>query len=554
MHPLGKANVTERKTDTNWNQINWKKVYAVIRNLRRRIFRATVQGDIKRLRNLQRLMLKSYSNILESVRRVTQINQGKNTPGVDKLLVKTPAARGILADILTKFIPWKPYPTKRVYIPKQNGKKRPLGIPSIIDRCLQAIVKNALEPQWEAKFEGISYGFRPGRGAHDAIGKIYAICRPNKNKKWVVDADIKGCFDNISHEHLTKTIGNFPARKLISEWLKAGTMEGGTYQETTAGTPQGGIISPLLANIALHGMEEAIGVKYDNRGASIGKRMIVRYADDFVVFCESNEDAQKVQDILKNWLKDRGLELSQEKTKIVHLSEGFDFLGFNIRHYSVSNTKTGLKLLIKPSKQSLKKVKEKLKEIWLKHNGELETLIINLNNTIRGWSNYFRIAVSSESFRRLDSWMYIRQSRYVKRMHPNKSVNWTYEKYFGKFNPLRESKWDFGNKLTGTYLLKFSWTEIQRHTLVKGRASKDDPSLKDYWEKREKEKTKNLPPSFQKIAKKQKHKCPVCLESINNGEETHIHHIKPKSQGGSNSYDNLQLLHYYCHALIHSRR
>jgi len=160
-------------------------------------------------------MMRSYSNILIATRRVTQTNSGKNTPGVDKLVVKTPESRGILVDALAKHIPWKPLPTKRVYIPKANGKKRPLGIPSIIDRCLQAIVKNALEPFWESKFEGSSYGFRPGRSAHDAISKIFLIARPNKTKKWVLDADIKGCFDNIAHEPLMKTIGNFSARKTI---------------------------------------------------------------------------------------------------------------------------------------------------------------------------------------------------------------------------------------------------------------------------------------------------------------------------------------------------
>ena len=197
-------------------------------------------------------------------------------------MVLTPEARGALVDALGKFIPWKPLPSKRVEIPKPNGKKRPLGIPSIIDRCLQAIVKNALEPCWEALFEGTSYGFRPGRSAHDAIDFFYNICRPNKRKKWVVDADIQGCFDNIDHDYLMKSIGNFPARKLIHQWLKAGVMDKGVFHETDSGTPQGGIVSPLLANIALHGMEQALGVKYDYRGQSIGKRTTMRYEKRFL--------------------------------------------------------------------------------------------------------------------------------------------------------------------------------------------------------------------------------------------------------------------------------
>lgn len=192
-------------------------------------------GQLKKVRSLQRLLMRCYSNTAISVRKVTQTNKGKNTAGVNKLAVKTPKARGLLVEILQKFIPWKPYPTRRVYIPKSNGKERPLGIPSIIDRCLQAIVKNALEPFWESKFEATSYGFRPGRSAHDAIGKIFNIARSNKTKKWVVDADLKGCFDNIAHEPLLKAIGNFPARKLISLWLKAGYVDRGVFHNTQNG-------------------------------------------------------------------------------------------------------------------------------------------------------------------------------------------------------------------------------------------------------------------------------------------------------------------------------
>lgn len=216
---------------------------------------------------------------------MTQQNAGRNTPGIDKVVVKTPTARGKLVDELSTFTLWRAKPVRRVYIPKSNGKQRPLGIPVVQDRCLQAMIKNALEPEWEANFEGTSYGFRTGRSCHDAIEKIFGLARPNKRKKWVVDADIKGAFDNISHEFLLKAIGKVPGREL--------------FHETVSGTPQGGVASPLLANIALHGMEEAIGVKYDSRGQSIGKRAIVRYADDFAAFCESREDAEEVIEILK---------------------------------------------------------------------------------------------------------------------------------------------------------------------------------------------------------------------------------------------------------------
>src|SRR5260221_4732342 len=278
-------------------------------------------------------MIKSYSIRLGSVRREAQINAGKHTPGVDKLVLKTPAARGRMVDALAHYSLWKAKPARRVYIPKTNGKSRPLGIPVIVDRCLQSMVINAPEPAWEAKFEGISYGFRPGRSCHDAIEKIFVLARPNKTKKWILDADIRGAFDHILHEYLLKAIGPVPGKELIKQWLKAGYFGQEGFHATERGKPQGGVASPLLANIALHGMEEAIGVTYDYRGQLIGKRAVVRYADDFVCFCETREDAEQVRKILVEWLKERGLALSEEKTRFVHLTEGFDFLGF-VRHAS----------------------------------------------------------------------------------------------------------------------------------------------------------------------------------------------------------------------------
>jgi RNA-directed DNA polymerase len=352
MQNAGSANVTERCTD--WNAIDWKKANRHVRNLRQRIFRASQENDLKTVRSLQRLMLKSYSNTLLSVRRVTQVNQGKDTAGVDNITVKTPVARGELIDELMTHQPWRANPVKRVYIPKSNGKLRPLGIPTILDRCLQARVKNALEPFWEARFEATSYGFRPGRSCQDALSRIYTIAAPKK-KVWILDADIAGAFDNINQEYLLSVIKGFPGKELIQQWLKAGYVEYGNLHETEAGTPQGGVISPLLANIALHGMEEAIGF---NNQRTHNERAMVRYADDFCIFCKSKEDAQTTQQTLVEWLKHRGLAFSTEKTRVVHLSEGFDFLGMTIRLFQTKKKKTGLVLLIRPSKKSVHRIRE----------------------------------------------------------------------------------------------------------------------------------------------------------------------------------------------------
>ncbi len=254
------ANVTSGAL-LDWHAIDWQRVYRSVKNLRQRIFRASRDGDLKKVRSLQRLMLRSRANIFESVRRVTQVNHGKDTPGVDHIRVTTPEERAALCRRLSQLDLHQVHPVRRVYIPKRKGT-RPLGIPTIVDRCVQAMVKNALEPFWEARFEGISYGFRPGRGCHYAIEKLFRLARTNTTRPWVLDADIEGAFNNIGHAALLQAIGNFPARGLIKQWLKAGYVEDAMRHPTDTGVPQGGVISPLLLNVALHGMEQALGSSY----------------------------------------------------------------------------------------------------------------------------------------------------------------------------------------------------------------------------------------------------------------------------------------------------
>jgi RNA-directed DNA polymerase len=552
MQAIGFANGPEGHTE--WSAINWRRANRIVSNLRRRIFQATQANDLKKVRSLQKLMLRSYHNILMSVRRVTQVNAGKYTPGIDKLVMKTPAARGQLVDLLSTYQPWRAKPTRRVYIPKSNGKLRPLGIPTVIDRCLQAMVKNALEPEWEARFEGSSYGFRPGRSCQDAMSRIHALGRARMRKKWVMDADITGAFDNINHDFLLKVIGDAPGRELIRQWLKAGFMDDGVYHDTLTGTPQGGVISPLLLNIALHGMEAALGVKYDCRGIIISKRAVVRYADDFLVFCESQEDALKVKDeVLPPWLAERGLTLSPEKTRIVHLTEGFDFLGFNVRHYKDQSSKAGYKLLIKPSKASVLRLRTKLRAEWLALRGHsVSEVIQRLNPIILGWGNYFRTGVSSRVFQKLDDWMYHREMRYVTHSHSTKPIYWRHQKYWGRLNPTRDDQWVFGDKQTGRYLRKFGWFKIVRHTMVRGTASPDNPALREYWWSRRKVNILHLSPSDVKLAVRQDWTCRVCGMFLMNGEELHRHHKKPKCEGGSDAPHNRELIHLYCHQQEHS--
>ena len=538
---------------TDWTRVNWRKANRAVRALRQRIFRAAQRGDLRAVHSLQKLMLRSYANTLVSVRRVTQLNTGRHTPGVDQVVVKTPRARGRLVDLLCTTQPWRARPARRLFIPKANGRLRPLGIPTVLDRCLQARVKNALEPAWEARFEGTSYGFRPGRGCHDAIAKVYLLANSKGRKPWVVDADIKGAFDHISHSYLLAALGPFPGRALIKQWLEAGYLDDGGFHPTDAGTGQGAVISPLLANIALHGMEAALGVQRTRAGGIKGNRAVVRYADDFVVFCETREDAEAVMGVLTAWLAERGLTLSEEKTRIVHLSEGFDFLGFTVRRYRSPRAKAGYQLFITPSKAAVTKVRRDLGGIWKHQVGaNAAAVLAALNPRIRGWANYFRVGVASRTFSSLDNWMFLRAVRWVNRTHPHKPDAWRRARYWGPLNPQRADAWVFGNKDTGAYLLKFKWFTIERHVIVRGTASPDDPSLRAYWLARQRARAKALPPSVQQLAERQRGVCLLCGESLFNGEALQRHHRIPKRDGGADTYDNLTLLHYYCHQHVHA--
>jgi RNA-directed DNA polymerase len=545
------ANVTSGDP-LDWHAIDWKQVYRRVRNLRQRIFRASRDNDLKKVRSLQRLMLRCRANVLVSVRRVTQVNHGKDTPGVDEVLITTPEERARLCTQLSQLDRHQVRPVRRVYIPKRQGK-RPLGIPTIVDRCVQAVVKNALEPFWEARFEGISYGFRPGRGCHDAIEKLFRLARTNTTRPWVVDADIEGAFNNIGHAALVQTIGNFPARELIKQWLEAGYVEEEMLYPTDTGVPQGGVISPLLLNIALHGMEQALGISYSPKGVLRGTYALVRYADDLAVLCPTKQAAIEAQHLLATWLGTRGLRLSEAKTHIRHLTEGFDFLGFNIRHYPTPHSsRSGYKLLIKPSQASIQQIRRKFKALWRQHVGSPTVALINaLNPLIRGWSQYFCIGVASEVFTDLDNFMYERAQRYMKRRHPTKSGWWRTEKYWGRTSGARQARWAFQDKERHATLRKVAWTRIVRHRLVPKTYSPDDPTLQTYWRQR-RTRLHAVAESHEPLARRQQGLCPVCHQTLENGEALHIHHVVPKQQGGTDVLGNLRLVHHPCHRQIHS--
>ena len=501
-----------------WEAVNWPYHEENVRRLRQRIFKAAQEGDLARVRNLQKLMLHSWSNTLISVRQATQRNAGRKTAGVDGQVALTPEARMALAvRVHRDASSWRPRPVKRVYIPKagNRAKLRPLGIPVIADRCHQGRVRAALEPEWEARFEPKSYGFRPGRGCHDAIAAIYTVCRgPRAKRVWALDADLAAAFDKIEHARLLEALGSFPAREMIRDWLGAGVIEAGKgFAPTAEGTPQGGVISPLLLNVALHGLEEAAGVRYRITGSNAGETLpgspvVVRYADDMVALCYTKEQAEQVKVRLAAWLAPRGLVFNEDKTRIVPLSRGFDFLGFNVRRY-------GAKLLIKPSTAAVKRIRERLRtQIHALRGSNAAAVIADLNPLIRGWTAYYRGVVSKKTFSDLDDYMWKLTYKWVVFSHANKPKRWAVARYFGKFNKFRNDRWVFGDTANGTHLVKFAWTDIVRHVMVKGGASPDDPALATYWAERRRRIKPPLDGYTVRLLTRQDGRCPLCGDEL----------------------------------------
>ena len=548
---MNKAKTHLKSNSVAWNKLPWSKIQKAVFKLQKRIYQAEQNGDVAKVRKLQKTLIKSYYARLLAVRKVTQDNQGKKTGGVDKVKSLTPSQRFKLAESLR--LTDKSQPVRRIWIPKANGEKRPLGIPTMRDRATQALALAAIDPKWEAKFEGNSFGFRPGRSAHDAIEAIFNQIR--FKPKYVLDADITKCFDCINHTKLLEKVKTFPKlRKQLKSWLKAEIHEQGVGTfPSSKGTQQGGVISPLLANIALHGMENQIK---PIKGASL-----IRYADDFVILHENLRTLKKCQTIIEEWLAQFDLELKPSKTKISHSlyehegnKPGFDFLGFNIRQYKIGKyqsgkdtygNKLGFKTIIKPSSEKVKKHYDKLAEVITGHKAAPQAALISkLNPIIKGWCNYYRTVCSSEIFSKLDHLIYLRLEKWANRRHSKKNKHWVRRKYW---RSLGNDNWIFGilSEQKNFRLLKHTETKIIRHTKIQNIRTPYDGDA-NYWASRM-GKHPEMKTSIAKLLKKQGGKCNWCSLHFQPGDKLECDHITPQKAGGNNERDNLQVLHRHCH-------
>jgi RNA-directed DNA polymerase len=550
---------TDERRLASWADIDWLTTEEHVRRLQGRIFRAAAAGRKARVKNLQKLLVRSGCAKLLAIRQVTQQNAGRNTPGVDGVVCNTPQARVQLFNTGLNLQGYRPQPVRRVFIPKSNGKERPLGIPTIRDRVMQAIVKMALEPEWENRFEANSYGFRPGRCTMDAIAAIHRNLNGRGTSEWILDADISGCFDNIDHESLLARLPVFTA--VVRRWLKAGVIELGAAKATHAGTPQGGIISPLLANVALDGMERLLGAQSANgqqlspasrcgmnRGVSI-----VRYADDFVVTAPARDVLEShVLPVVASFLAERGLKLNEAKTQIVHVDDGFNFLGFNIRRF-------GKKVLTKPQKEKVLLHLRDIRDFLIRNRQRQTSIVISeLSPVIRGWSGYYRYGASKQALQYADYRLWLMLWCWALRRHRNKRKKWVKSHYFKRVGQrdwvLSGRRVDTGKEVS---LCSHSEISVKRFVKVKGRATPMNPDEADYWEKRKRERMADAAYSKRRkhLLERQGGACGICHIQFD-PDHMHfidVHHDHPLAAGGSDQPNNLMAVHRWCHHSHHMR-
>lgn len=527
-----------------WHSINWKQVQTNVNRLQVRIVKALKENRWNKAKALQRLLTRSFSGKSLAVRRVTE-NQGRKTAGVDNQLWDSPKKKA-QAVLNLKHYGYRPKPLKRVFIPKTNGKKRPLSIPTLTDRAMQALHLLALDPICETVSDPNSYGFRRERGTADAVEQTFkTLCR-GKSAHWILEADIRGCFDNINHNWLLK---NVPMEKdILRKWLKAGFIERRKLFPTEAGTPQGGICSPTLMNLTLNGLEQILKDRFKGKA----KINLIRYADDFVITGNSKELLEnEVKPLVETFLSERGLELSKEKTQITHIENGFNFLGMNIRKYNG-------KLLIKPEKTKvllfLRKIKALLRENL--HTSPARLIEI-LNPVLIGWGNYYRHVVSKRTFNFVDSCLWKMVWKWIEKRHPDKNNLWKRRRYFKSVdsrNWVFESIKQENGKANSLRLFNVASIPIRRHVKIKSEANPYDADWEIYFEERIGLQMKDNLKGYKRLLRlwfSQDGNCLICESKITKQTGWHIHHIQRRVDGGNDTFENTVLLHPNCHHQVH---
>ena len=539
---------------TAWHAINWYAVHRQVRRLQARMVKAVQAKRWGKVRALQHLLTHSFSGKALAVKRVTT-NDGSKTPGVDDMVWNTPAKKACAIEALRQR-GYRALPLRRIYIPKTDGtgRQRPLSIPTMHDRAMQALYLLALDPIAETLGDPNSYGFRRERSTADAIEQCFNVLARKHAPQWILEGDIRACFDGISHAWV---LAHIPLDKaMLHQWLKAGFVDKHRLYPTEAGVPQGGICSPVIANLTLDGLERLLRAHYppNTKRAQRAKVNLVRYCDDFIITGSSQAVlAQEVKPLVEHFLRERGLELSEAKTHITSITHGFDFLGQHVRKYAG-------KLLIKPAPKNVHTFLRNLRHI-VKANKQATAgnLIAQLNPIIRGWANYHRHVVSKAIFIKVDTAIFHTLWSWATRRHPKKSGRWVAQKYF---QTRQGRQWTFVGTRVGHHgqpqeltLCRAGDVPIQRHVKIKGAANPYDPQWEVYFEARVGvQMTQNLQGRRQLLYlwKHQEGLCPVCHQQITRLTGWHNHHVVWRTHGGRDTADNRVLLHPTCHRQVHS--
>ncbi len=535
-----------------WHGIDWRAVWHNVRRLQARIVKALQVNRWGRVKALVHLLTHSFSGRVAAVLRVTE-NQGAKTPGVDQEVWDSPEKKATAWPALRPR-GYQPQPLRRVYIPKSNGKKRPLGIPTLHDRAMQALYLLGLDPIAETTGDPHSYGFRTGRCCADALQRCFQVLCHQTSAAWVLEGDIKSCFDRISHDWL---LTHVPMNRVIlQKWLQAGFLEKGVWNATTEGTPQGGIISPVLANLTLDGLDQRLRERFAAT-RPLRRRCkvhLVRYADDFVITGSSRELLeQEVLPVVRQFLSERGLALSAAKTQLTHRADGFDFLGQNVRSQ-------GGKLLLRPARPSVRRFLTKVREI-IRHSGTLTAgqLIVRLNPVLRGWAAYHRHACSSTTFFHLDRALFQSLWRWARRRHRHRSAGWLLRAYFGG---IHGGRWAFRGDVPdqdgGKEPVSLFWLTdmpLRRHVALRRGANPYDPTWEPYFEQRVQTRLLGSLQGRQRVRTLwlyQEGRCPVCGQPLELERGWHLHHRQWRVYGGDDLLDNLCLVHPNCHRQVHA--